>query len=81
MPYINKDNRAALARGEVVPTTAGELNYCLTMKCLQYLNNEPLSYQAINDVIGALEGAKLELYRRMAAPYENEKIAQNGDVY
>ena len=28
-----------------------------------------------------LECAKLELYRRVAAPYEDEKIDQNGDVY
>ncbi len=34
-----------------------------------------------NAVVGALECAKLELYRRMVAPYENGKIAENGDVY
>jgi hypothetical protein len=34
-----------------------------------------------NDVIGALECCKLELYRRMVAPYENTKIKENGDVY
>jgi len=33
------------------------------------------------DAIGALECAKLELYRRVAAPYEDTKIAENGDVY
>jgi hypothetical protein len=38
-------------------------------------------YQAINDCLGALEGAKLELYRRVAAPYEDRKIQENGDVY
>jgi len=35
----------------------------------------------INAIIGALECAKLELYRRVAAPYEDDKIAENGDVY
>jgi hypothetical protein len=39
------------------------------------------SYQSINDVLGALEGAKLEFYRRIAAPYEDTKIQENGDVY
>jgi hypothetical protein len=33
------------------------------------------------DVVGALECAKLELYRRLAAPYEDQKIKLNGDAY
>lgn len=41
----------------------------------------PLSYADINEAIGALECAKLELYRRIAVPYENRKLAENGDVY
>jgi hypothetical protein len=28
-----------------------------------------------------LETAKFEFYRRLAASYEDEKIAENGDVY
>jgi hypothetical protein len=32
-------------------------------------------------MIGALECCKLELYRMMAAPYEDDKIAENGGVY
>jgi hypothetical protein len=35
----------------------------------------------VNEAIGVLECAKLELYRRVAAPYEDEKIAESGDVY
>ena len=38
-------------------------------------------YSKINALIGVLECAKLELYRRVAAPYENDKIDENGDVY
>ncbi len=40
-----------------------------------------LRYSKINSLIGVLECAKLELYRRVAAPYENDKIDENGDVY
>ena len=29
----------------------------------------------------ALEGAKLEFYRRIVAPYEELKIKENGEVY
>lgn len=33
------------------------------------------------EIGGAIECAKLEFYRRVAAPYEDKKIAENGDVY
>jgi hypothetical protein len=48
---------------------------------VQYVSDHDLSYRTINDVLGALEGAKLEFYRRVAAPYEDQKIQENGDVY
>jgi len=60
--------------------TAGDLNYAFTVIIQQYLKNHGLNYQHINDCVGALEGAKLELYRRVAAPYEDAKIEENGDV-
>lgn len=62
------------------PQTAGELNYAVTTLIRDYVG-QPLSYQRINDVLGALEGAKLEFYRRVVVPYENAKMAENGDVY
>lgn len=43
-----------------------------------------LSYNhadAVEHIIAAFECAKLEFYRRMAAPYEDTKIVQNGDCY
>ena len=58
----------------------GDLNYVITVICQQYIKSKGLRYQYINDVVGALEGAKLEFYRRIAAPYEDEKINLNGDV-
>jgi hypothetical protein len=45
------------------------------------LKTNGMSYQNINELIGVLECAKLELYRRVASPYEDEKIQSNGDVY
>jgi len=80
MPYISAVSRKVMINtGQ--PNNAGELNYLFTMIIDDYLVRNGLKYQNINDVIGALEGAKLELYRRVAAPYEDEKIKQNGDVY
>lgn len=80
MPYIDPVRRSALNWPLPLGKTAGELNYLLTRLILAYLGNHP-NYQAFNDAIGALEGCKLELYRRMVTPYEQEKIATNGDVY
>lgn len=81
MPYISNRRRFELDDDDnPTPQTAGELNYLLTSLIRKYFNGHK-NYQAINDVIGALEGAKLEFYRRIAAPYEDTKISSNGDVY
>ena len=80
MPYIKQEHRAEIFPICKVPASAGELNYQLTELIRRYWDRQG-TYQAINDIVGALEGAKLEFYRRVAAPYENDKIEQNGDVY
>lgn len=85
MPYIKKEDRTRLetfvqAMETVEIKSPGELNYLLTLLAHRYLNQKPESYQMYNDAVGALEGAKLELYRRHVASYENEKIKENGDV-
>ena len=78
MPYIQPEQRTALYGRP--PCTAGELNYKITQIIIAYLQ-KPFSYTEINEVIGVLECVKLELYRRIAAPYEDEKCKINGDVY
>ena len=78
MPYITeKDRRKLLSGGE--PQHAGHLNYLLTKLIHKYLGDSP-NYQKYNDAIGAIEGAKLELYRRKVSEYEDLKIKENGDV-
>lgn len=81
MPYINELRKKQLGRGDDTPQNAGELNYAITRTIVQYLQEQKLSYQRINDILGALEGAKLEFYRRVAGHYEDYKIKENGDVY
>lgn len=78
MPYIHPDQRKELYSR--VPITTGELNYKITKVVNEFLT-KPLTYSQVNDVVGAMECAKLELYRRLAAPHEDQKMAQNGDVY
>ena len=78
MPYIDAASKIECEKNG--PATAGQLNYKITMLLIEYFNTWG-SYQSINDVLGALEGAKMEFYRRIAVPYEDKKIKQNGDVY
>jgi len=88
MPYIKMETRkkfdwiidnliAALA--EDSENISGNLNYCITV-VLKRLIEKNKRYKTMNDLIGSLECIKLKLYRRVVAPYENEKIAENGDV-
>jgi len=79
MPYIDEKRKAdVLVNGA---TNAGELNYLFTYWIGQYILDKDESYQTYNDIIGALEGAKLELYRRRISKYEDRKAVENGDVY
>jgi hypothetical protein len=79
MPYIRATDKA---RATTDPTTPGELNFALTKLVQRFLaNHGPTNYTAINAAVGALECCKLELYRRLAVPYEDAKITENGDVY
>lgn len=81
MPYITQEDRKKLDDGGR-PESAGGLNYRITMIIDDYLRRKGgVRYAHINEVIGVLECAKMELYRRLAAPYEDKKIAENGDVY
>ena len=63
------------------PLTPGELNWAITDTVDNYLKENGLSYKTINDIVGALSCCGQEFYRRIAAPYENTKCKQNGDVY
>jgi hypothetical protein len=81
MPYIDNKARQRLDKGGQ-PETPGELNYVISRAVDDYLVRKGgLRYAHLNEVVGVLECAKLELYRRVAAPYEDEKIAEAGDVY
>ena len=91
MPYIAQDKRlmlehalATLAASVIVEepkNQAGVVNYCISALLNEVLKTNGLNYRNINELIGVLECAKLELYRRVASPYEDEKIQSNGDVY
>lgn len=81
MPYIEDDGRRAELMKNLDPRNAGELNFVLTTICRIYMEIKGERYQHYNDVIGALEGCKLEMYARKIRPYEDKKIKENGDVF
>ena len=79
VPYIKREKKIDLQ--DRLPKDSGELNFLFTDIITDYLYENGKSYKVCNDIIGALEGAKLEFYRRVVAPYEDKKIEENGDVY
>lgn len=89
MPYIRKEDRERLD-GVVdlvvekflensMADSLGDLNYVVS-RIVASCIGEP-SYSKIAMATGVLENVKQELYRRMATPYEEKKILENGDIY
>lgn len=87
MPYIQRKERlkfdASISSLSDSIANIGELNYCITSLVARYLylKSFPQDYAAYSAAIGVLECAKLELYRRRVAGYEDTKRMENGDVY
>ncbi|MFA6427075.1 MAG: hypothetical protein WCW16_01345 [Candidatus Magasanikbacteria bacterium] len=86
MPYISQPDRDRLD-GAIENLTklinpnqrAGDLNYSITRLLL--LNQGEGRYKDWNELVGVLECAKQELYRRKIGPYEDKKMEENGDAY
>jgi hypothetical protein len=81
MPYITPGRRQdlGLMLNPAVEANAGDLTYLFYRLALDSLP-PGYSYADLHRVIGAMEAAKLEFYRRIVAPYEDVKIQENGDV-
>ncbi len=87
MPYIAKDDRPRYDKtlDELIKTLKerpvenvdGDINYCVTRILKEVY---PLRYFHLNRAMGVLSCIQQEFYRRVAAPYEDTKIQQNGDV-
>jgi hypothetical protein len=81
MPYLSTLERFQLDNKERGIERAGDLNYTITHLLIEYWQSCGSRYQQINDIIGALECAKLEFYRKLASKYEDQRVLQNGEVY
>ena len=89
MPYIKYERRKDLnvhlesLSQELLSNKsflAGDLNYSITY-LINKIIEDKLNYDAINTIVGVLDCAKQEFYRRVASSYEDKKIEENGDVY
>jgi len=93
MPYIKQDNRIILDRyindlseaisdkhsNEDIVKVMGDLNYTITRLCAKLVGKD-VSYTKIGIITGVLENVKQEFYRRIAVPYEENKVVENGDI-
>lgn len=92
MPYIKQEPRMSLAphiqllveqmrleANEDDGAMAGILNYTCTKLALGCYPKR--RYYTLAMVTGVFINIAQEYYRRWAAPYEDEKLAENGDVY
>lgn len=92
MPYIDSEKRGHLDPSieslmASIETLVGDgtpidglLNYAISSLMAKTLYDYGLCYNTLNTLVGVLECAKQELYRKVAAPYEDTKIEQNGDL-
>lgn len=94
MPYIDEKSRNILNQSiddlaniitnhgqldnENVMVVLGDLNYCISR--LVGIVTGDTSYAKVAMITGVLENVKQEFYRRVAVPYEEEKIVMNGDI-
>ena len=87
MPYIPQQQRVDIQDDLMVegldwtPENAGELNFLVSTFIANYIRTKGLKYAVVNEMIGALECAKMELNRVIIGPYEDIKIRENGAVY
>ena len=73
-----RDNKTNLNNPHDFSNYLGRINYCFSR--IIYGVMRDVSYRNIAMVTGVLENIKQEYYRRVAEPYEDIKIRQNGDI-
>jgi len=93
MPYIKQELRDKIDR-EINVLVAkikeasgldgkkmiGMLNYTIMRLLMGSFVDGKVSYEKINRINGLMSDIQQEFYRRVAAPYEDKKIEENGDL-
>lgn len=95
MPYITEEKREILdptidalyhllvgmQADDELNNMEGNMNYIISrLMMMIYGDRNSTRYAQINDAVGVLECVKMEYYRKVAAPYENQKEHDNGPV-
>jgi len=90
IPYIKSRDRVRIefCTGKINPigaligaiNTEGDLNYVITRLCHKFLEKKGKKYSTLNTIIGVLECAKQEFYRKVCSPYEDLKEKENGSL-
>ena len=88
MPYIDQESRELISPMldeileaiEMLELSVGEINFIITKIIHKWIETDGLRYVNLNAAIGVLDCAKMELYRCVAAPYEELKIKENGCI-
>lgn len=73
-----KDDKTSLNNPYNFANFLGRINYCFSRVIMGVMGS--VSYSKIAMATGVLENIKQELYRRIAANYEDKKILENGDI-
>ena len=91
MPYITQDKRHKLDDAITqlsnvlneeldVADIEGNLNFTITKLIDDHFSRTKVNYKKLNAMVGMLQCCQLELYRKLAAPYEDMKAIENGVV-
>lgn len=84
MPYIKQHKRDEFKEilntlGNII-NTEGDLNYVITSLLVICTKKWIKSYSTLNTIMGVMSCSAQEFYRRVVAPYEDQKIKENGDI-
>ena len=90
MPYIHPADRqqyepiiaslvAAMA-GREPRQALGDLNYVVFAAVRRYLDDGRMTYANASALLGTMDCCRMEIYRRLIAPYEDTKRQEHGDA-
>lgn len=86
MPYINQERRRWILQDVYLDVIIGrialfpgDINFVIST-IIWTIFNMYKSYTTANMLMGVLQSVQTEFYRRAVAPYEDEKLQENGDL-
>lgn len=82
MPYINPNRAAELAKSHHLdfdePLKPGDIAWAVSEDVAAYLEQNGVSFETLNAMVGVLENVKNELHSRLIDSYERAKRNSGG---